>query len=99
MSMKKSISIITLCILSCTGNAQMIKKFNCVKTQEDSVFVVYSLKVKFASVFKEEKRLSLVKTELVEKFQIDANNIISIESYLGKKYLTYLYRLKVKKRH
>jgi hypothetical protein len=79
-----------------TSKAQAIKSFDCIKSQKDSSSIIYSLKVKFDSIGDKEIRLELVKAELERKYQIKTDKIISIESFVDKKYLTYRYRVKVK---
>ncbi len=74
----------------------MIKSFDCVKSQKDTV-LIYDLKVKFDSYIDKDKRLNLVKTELEKNYQIDPAKIISIETWVGKRPRTHLYKVKVKK--
>lgn len=94
--MKNIIFIIIVLLLNNTSKAQMIKSFDCVISQEDTV-VIYHLKVKFDSNYDREKRMELLKSELKKRYQIKADKIISIESFIGKRFLTYLYTVKVKK--
>ncbi len=82
--------------MSNTSEAQIIRSFDCLISQEDSSSATYSVKVKFDSIGDKEKRLELVKEELERKYQIKTDKIISIESFVDKKYLTYRYRVKVK---
>lgn len=94
--MKKIIVLIIVLFLNNTSKAQMIKSFDCVKSQKDTV-LIYNLKVKFDSIGEEEKRIELIKAELEKNYQVKTDKIISIESFPDKKYLTYRYRVKVKK--
>ena len=93
--MKKFIIVVIALFLGNTCKAQMIKSFDCVKTQKDSV-LTYDLEVKFDSFGEEEKRIELVKVELEKLYQVKRDRIISIESFPGKMYLTYRYRIKIK---
>ena len=95
--MKKLIFILTILLLNNISKAQMIKAFYFIKVKEDSISTTWSAKVKFDSTGDAEKRLNLVKVELEKNYQIKSDRIISIESFIGKKYLTYLYTVKVKK--
>lgn len=73
----------------------MIKTLSCIKEQEDSSSITYSLKVRFNSIVDKEKRLRLVKTELEKDYQVKPDKLISIESFIDKKYFTYRYRVKI----
>lgn len=97
MEMKNFIFIILVLFLNNTSKAQTIKSFDLIKSNEDSISTTYSIKVKFDSSGYKEKRLELVKAELEKTYQIKTDKIISIETFIGKKYLTYFYRVKVKK--
>jgi len=88
--------VISLLLLNNITKAQIIKSYDCVIDQMDTV-IIYHLKVKFDSIGKVERRIDLVKAELEKKYQVNADKIISIESFIDKKYLTYRYRIKVKK--
>lgn len=79
-----------------TSKAQEIKSFHFIKSKEDSISITYSAKVEFDSKGDKEKRLKLVKAELDKKHQIKSDEIISIESFIDKKYLTYRYNVKVR---
>jgi len=73
----------------------MIKSIDCVKSQKDTI-LTYDLKVEFDSIVEEEKRIELVKVEIEKNYHVKKDRIISIESFLDKKYLNYRYRVKVK---
>jgi len=95
--MKKIIVIFIFLFSSFISKAQMIKTFDCIKAQEDSISTTYSLKVKFDSSGDKDKRLNLVKMELEKNCQITPDKIISIESFMDKRFGTYRYWIKVKK--
>jgi len=93
--MKNFIVIIFVLFLNNTSKAQMIKSFECVKSQKDTV-LIYNLKVKFDSYIDKDERLNLVKTELEKNYQINPAKIISVETWIGKHPRTHLYTVKVK---
>lgn len=95
--MKKNIITIVLCILSNISFAQMIQSFECFKTQEsDSCTAVYSIKVVFNTHTTDATRLSMVKEELNKSYGVEMENIVSIQSWAGKRFRTFLYTVKVK---
>jgi len=74
----------------------MIKSFECTKIQEsDSCIIVYSVKVTFSSNTTDSNRLSLVKMELNKRYQVEMDNIVSIQSWFGKRFRTFLYTVNV----
>lgn len=95
--MKKFISILTIVLLSNVSKAQMIKLIDFIQVKDDSISITWSAKVKFYSSEDKDNRLNLVKAELEKNYQIKPDRIIFIEEFMGKKYLTYLYSVKVKK--
>lgn len=93
----KKVFILLLFIISNASKAQMIKTFDCIKVQEDSNSITYNLKVKFDSTESKENLLELVKLELERNYKIKNDKIVSIDSFIGKRYLTHQYKVKVKK--
>ena len=96
MKMKKIVFTIIILLLTKTSKAQMIKSFDCIKSQKDTV-LIYNLKVEFDSISENKKRIELIKLELEKNYQVKTDRIISIESFIDKKYLTYRYRVNVRK--
>lgn len=76
--------------------AQSIKSFDCVIESEDTISVMYSLKVRFTSFVENEVRLELLKKELEKNYNVKPDNIISIEAFLDKRPKTYRYRVRIK---
>jgi hypothetical protein len=95
--MKKIIFIIIVLFLSNTSKAQMIKLFDFIKAKEDSISTTYSAKVEFDVSLDKDKRLQLVKIELNNNYQITSDKIISIQSFMDKRFRTYRYEIVVKK--
>src|SRR5690606_11575841 len=97
IEMKRYIIILVLFLLSNISFAQMIKSFECFKTQEsDSCITVYSIKVTFNSQTTDSTRLNIVKKELNKSYQVEMDNIVSIQSWYGKRFRTFLYTVKVR---
>lgn len=95
--MKKFFFVLTILLLSNVSKAQMIKLIDFIKVKDDSISTTWSAKVKFYSSGDKDNRLNLVKAELEKSYQIKPDRIIFIEEFMGKKFLTYLYSVKVKK--
>jgi hypothetical protein len=94
--MKRLVFIIIMLFFNNNLDAQIIKSFECTETYEaESCIIVYDIKVAFKSNTTDSVRLDLVKMELNKRYQIDKDNIISIQSWLGKRFRTFLYTIKV----
>ena len=99
IEMKKIFSIILLVILCKNSDAQIFKSFDCVKSYEDSLISVYSVRIKLEQQLDNNRRLNIVRTELKKHFQIQSDMILQIETLGSKKYRTYQYRVVVAKKN
>lgn len=95
--MRKILSVIVVVFLCMTSNAQMIKSFDCVKTSEDSVVSVYSVRIRFDQQIDNDSRMNIVKAELKKRFQVHTDKILQIEALGSKKRRTYQYKIQVAK--
>lgn len=74
-----------------------LKSFVCSEINDkDSCIITYNIKVSFNSNTTDSVRLDIVKKEMNKRYQIDNDNIISIQSWYGKRFRTFLYAIKVK---
>ena len=74
-----------------------IEYFKCSEINWKGLFSkTYDIKVSFNSNTNDSVRLDIVKKEMHKRYQIDDDNIISIQSWYGKRFRTFLYTIKVK---
>lgn len=92
------ITLVVLCFQT-VAKSQMIKSFKCIesKLSQDSIFINYTFQLRLGSSLKKEARNTFIKTEMEKRYQIKPNDIVEIESFLGKRPNTYFYRVKVRK--
>jgi hypothetical protein len=93
--MKYFTFIIIALLLSTISMAQIIKYFDLKQLGEDS-FSTCNLKVKFDSFYNEEKRIELVFEKLDKDHIKTKYQVISVEEFIDKRYLTFRYRIKFK---
>lgn len=97
--MKKIFSMILLVILCKNSDAQTFKYFDCIKSYEDSLINVYSVRVRFEQQLDNNIRLDIVRTELKKRFQVQSDMILQMETLGFKKHRTYQYRVVVAKKN
>lgn len=95
--MKKLLFLIVVLFINFHSDAQILKSFVCSEINDkDSCIITYNIKVSFNSNTNDSVRLDIVKKEMNKRYQIDDDNIISIQSWYGKRFRTFLYTIKVK---
>ncbi|PIF01422.1 MAG: hypothetical protein CR994_02400 [Maribacter sp.] len=77
----------------------MLKSFDCMKSYEDSLVSVYSVRIRLDQQTNSDSRLNVVKTELKKHLQVQSDNILQIETLGSKKYGIYQYRVIVAKKN
>jgi hypothetical protein len=96
--MKNTAIIFALILLQCVcSRAQIIKKINCSRVEEDSISLNYIVDVKFDSPLMAEKRMDLIKAEVERICHILPGQIIAIREFGAKRPWTYRYKIQVKK--
>jgi hypothetical protein len=82
-------------LLGTTSKAQIIKYFDLKPLGKDSISIC-NLKVKFDSMYNEEKRIESVFKKLDEDYIKTKYKVISVEEFMDKRFLTFRYRIKLK---
>jgi uncharacterized alkaline shock family protein YloU len=95
--MKKYFIVIIYMFINIYISGQKIQSFKYIKEKEDSISIIYYVRVKFNSSIKKNQQLELVKEELKKMLQVKADQIYVNELFIDKHYRTYRYRIKILK--
>ena len=96
--MKKVVLIIMLIFSGPVSDAQVVKSFEYVKSYEDSLISVYSVRIRLDRQADNNTKSALVKNELMKRVLFQSERILQIEEGGHKKFLTFNYRVRVAKK-